>query len=432
MAKKKAPTDKELAEYLKNKSCMVVDGNSVSRTSILNFLTTIGLTRDKIHMIDNVKQAMDVMEVNKVEVVITEYMVGKQSGMELLEKHLQIHPNRVEASFFVLSQSNSMAIAAQMAELEVDGLIVKPFTMNALKETLVIGFTEKINPTQYISQLENAKKLIRQKNTDEALKLINDCKAKTDEPSVAFFFEGTVWEEMQKLVEAKEAYTTALKTNDQHYRSMHHLFQIYINEKNFDDAHKIGKKLLKLFPMSPTQIPNLTRMMIATEKFGEIFDIAEKFAKEENIDPLMVNYIAAALAVTAKHYQKVGKVNDSLKIMNRAAQLANGSAKILRNMSQTCLIMGKAQEAEALLKLVSEAEQGSEQYAIMDFEIAAATLPAGEIVKRGTDLLKKGFKDPALFSLLIKNCVEDKRSESMIDDLKKQAKSLYPSLADQF
>ncbi|MFZ4715710.1 MAG: response regulator [Bacteriovoracaceae bacterium] len=429
---KKAPTDKELADYLKDKSCLVVDTNSVSRTSVLKFLTSSGVHRDRIHMVDSIVEAIKELDSFKPDIVLTEYVVGRHSGIELLEKHLLIQPNRIDASFYILSQSNSMAIAAQVAELEIDGLITKPFTINGLKVTFINGLTHKVNPTKYVSKLENAKTLIREKQHDQAFNLLEECKKQTDEPSNAYFFEGTIFEELSKLVEAQNSFEAGLKTNPEHFRCMNHLFQIYISEKKFEEARSMGSKLFKLYPMSPSQIPNLTRMMIATDKFDEIYSIADKFTKEENIDPLMITYIAAAMAITAKHYQKIDQIDEALKVIARGSTLSNGSAKILRNMSQTCLAMNKVPEAEKLLKLVSEVDQTTDQYLAMDFEIVNATLPCPEIVKRGFDLVKKGHKDPAIFSILIKRATEDKRNEDLISDLRKQAKTLYPSLADQF
>ncbi len=422
-------SDAELAEYMKDKTCLIVDTNSVSRTSIVKFLVSIGANKDRVFVVDNVSEALEQIDRYYPDIIVTENMVGRSSGLDLLNKHLEVKKDRLKGSFFVITQSNSMAVAAEIAELEVDGLITKPFTINGLKVTFINGLAHKINPGQYFTELEKAKMLLREKSFEQALQILKECRTYSKEPSNACYYEGSIFEEMTKMLEAKNSYNDGLKFNPEHFRCMNQLFKIHIQEKNYDEAYSLGSKLFKLFPMSPNKIPDLTRMMIAKEKFQDIYDIAEKFSHEDNLDPQAVSYIAAAMAVTAKHYAKVGNNDEAMRAVNKGAQLSGGAAKILRNMVQTCLSINKPQEAEKLLKMVTESEQNTDQYYAMDFEIANHTLPAGELVKRGLELVKKGHKDPAIYTILISRAIEDKRKDDFISNLKQEAHQLYPTLS---
>jgi tetratricopeptide (TPR) repeat protein len=426
------PTDADLTKYLSDKSCLIVDSNAVSRQSILKFMVTSGVNKDKISTVDNFKEAEDAIKKNRPNIVFCEFKITKHLATELLPTHLEMNPNRLDASFFVIADSNSMAIAAEVAENDVEGLIVKPFTMNSLKSSLLNGIKEKINPTPYVQNLEKAKTVYRSKNFEEALAMLEQCKTMSKDPSNACYYEGNVHGEMTNLKMAKDSYYEGLSANPDHFRCLNELFKLSLNEKNYMEAFDHGTKIFKKYPVSPSRIPDLTRIIIASNQFEEIFELAQIFAKEENLDPHMVAYIAAGLAVTAKHYAKVGDEANTAKAVQKGISLSQGSVKILRNMAQSYLLINKPQEAEKLLKQVNEQEQSTEHYLGMDFEISAATLPAGEIIKRGYELVKKGIKDQIIYEILIQKMKEGAAKPEMIEEIQSLAVRTYPELKAKF
>lgn len=425
---KKLPDDKDVKFYLERKSALIADTNAVSRSSIMKFLHSMGVPTDKIISVDNYHDATENLKKSKPDIIFAEYVIHKNSGLDLVPMHFAERANRLEASFFVISNSNSMAIAAQIAELDVDGLLIKPYTVNGLKVSFVNGISHKVKPTEYFKNLEKARKLMSEKKSDEALSLLKATKTLTEEPSSACYYEGVVFREIEKMLEAKNSFQEGLALNPEHYKCMNTLFNIYLEEKNYDKAYELGSTLYKKFPISPTRIPEMTRLMIASNNFNDIMEIAALFAKEENMDPLMITYIAAALAIAAKHFAVLNNKDETLKIVKQGSVLANGNVKILRNMANSLIRVDLAPEAEKLLKIVSEVDQSTENYQLMDFEINNALLPAGEIIKRGQILIQKGIVDQTLFEITLKRFMEGGFKQEAIEDLYHKTLKHFPHL----
>lgn len=425
---KKQPEEKDVKVYLSSKSALIADTNAVSRSSIMKFLHSMGIATDKIISVDNYHDAAEGLVKYKPDIIFAEYIIQKNSGLELVPMHFNEKPNRLEASIFIISSSNSMAIAAQIAELDVDGLITKPYTGNGLKVCFLNGISHKVKPSEYFKNLEKVRSLVSEKKTDDALALIKETKSLTEEPSSACYVEGTVFKEIEQMLEAKNSFQEGLAFNPEHYKCINTLFKIYLEEKNYDKAYELGSTLYKKFPISPTRIPEMTRLMIASNNFNDIMEIATIFSKEESIDPLMITYIAAALAIAAKHFAILNNKDETLKIVKQGSVLASGNVKILRNMANSLIRVNAGSDAEKLLKLVSETDQTSENYQLMDFEINNALLPPAEIMKRGRDLIQKGVVDQTLFEITIKRCIDGKLKPEMIDDLYHKALSHFPHL----
>lgn len=425
---KKPPDDKDVKLYLSSKSCLIADTNAVSRSSIMKFLHSMGMPSDKIYSVDNYIDAEGTLLKSRPDIIFAEYVIHKNSGLDLVPHHFNEKPNRLDASFFVISSSNSMAIAAQIAELDVDGLITKPYTVNGLKVCFLNGISHKVKPTEYFQNLEKARKLSADKKHEEALELLKSTKTLTEEPSSACYAEGLIFKDIEKMLEAKNSFQEGLGLNPEHYKCLNTLFNIYLEEKNYDQAYTLGSTLYKKFPISPTRIPEMTRLMIASNNFNDIMELAAIFSKEESIDPLMITYIAAALAIAAKHFALLNNREETVKIVKQGSALAQGNVKILRNMANSCLRVNATSDAEKLLKLVSETDQSSEHYLLMDFEINNALLPVTEMIKRGRDLIQKGIIDQTLYEATLKRFVEGKLKQDAIDDLYLKAITHFPNL----
>lgn len=425
---KKLPEDKDIKTYLSHKSALIADTNAVSRSSIMKFLHSMGMPSDRITSVDNFHDAQEAIQKYNPDIIFAEYVIQKNSGIELVPLHFAEKPNRLEASFYIISNSNSMAIAAQIAELDVDGLITKPYTVNGLKVCFINGIAHKVKPTEYFQNLEKARKLMTEKKSEEALALLGETKLLTTEPSSACYVEGMVFKDIEKMLEAKNSFQEGIAFNPEHYKCLNSLFNIYLEEKNYDQAYELGSTLYKKFPISPTRIPEMTRLMIASNNFNDILELAAIFSKEESIDPLMITYIAAALAIAAKHFAILNNKEETLKVVKQGSTLAAGNVKILRNMANSLIRVKATEEAEKLLKLVSESDQSTENYQLMDFEINNALLPAADVIKRARDLLQKGVVDQTLYEIALTRFLESGFKQDVIEDLYRKAIKHFPHL----
>lgn len=428
---RKLPSDSDVKTYMQNKSAVIIDSNAVGRSSIMKFLHSMGMPADRIHSHDNFKDGEETIKKLYPDIVFTEYNIHKQHGTELIPFHLEAKQNRLDGSFFVISSSNSMAVAAQIAELEVDGLIIKPFNINSLKDVFLNGIAHKVTPNEYFVELEKARELARAKSTD-ALEIFKKCKSLSSEPVNACLYEGNLLSELERILEAKESYKEGIGYDAKNFKCLNNLFNLLIKEKKYDEAYDYGLNIFKNFPVSPAKIPELTRLLIGSNHFEQIVELSTAFSKEENIDPILLNYLAAALAIGAKHFARENKSDDATHLITKSVPLSGGNVKILRSLSQTFLLMGKTKEAEGLLRNVCATDQDSDSYKLMDFEISSYVLPASEIIKRGLDLYKRGINDFSFYEILIKKSQESgKIPDYMMDIISKGIKN-FPELKELY
>ncbi len=119
-----------IARYSKNITVLYVEDDPIAREHTADFLTTIF---DNIIIAIDGEDGFNKFQENEIDLVITDIMMPKISGIEMLEKIKNIDKN---CYTIILSQHNEADMLLQSIKLNVDGYILKPIEFECLLDRI--------------------------------------------------------------------------------------------------------------------------------------------------------------------------------------------------------------------------------------------------------------------------------------------------------
>lgn len=117
---------------------MVVDDMSTSRGLLTQGLDALGVTNYTTEN-DGV-QALNRLMMRPLHMVISDYNMPGLDGLGLLDE-LRKHPATRKIAFILVTGNPSPAVVAEGRRLGINGIIMKPFTNNQLRDCIekVVG-----------------------------------------------------------------------------------------------------------------------------------------------------------------------------------------------------------------------------------------------------------------------------------------------------
>lgn len=113
----------------KNMRILVVDDSSVMRKIIVKFLNVMGL--DKTIEAEDGLAALDIINLNTVDLILSDWCMPGMCGIELLKK-IRKNPATKMIPFIMISAESQRHLLEQAYDNHVDHYIVKPFTLDIL------------------------------------------------------------------------------------------------------------------------------------------------------------------------------------------------------------------------------------------------------------------------------------------------------------
>jgi len=134
---RQSPEEKILAKFLSKNLIFIVDPSAASRRRLMKTLSELGAITHMIQTYGHYEEAEQAMEEKAPAIVLTDYNLGHdKSGFDLLQTHRKIHEKSISL-FILITANSSQSLVAQAAEEDIDSFILKPYTINTIKETLL-------------------------------------------------------------------------------------------------------------------------------------------------------------------------------------------------------------------------------------------------------------------------------------------------------
>lgn len=108
---------------------LVVEDSDVIRKNIGSSLRTLGYVN--ITGLSNGKAALEFLETNKVDLIVSDWYMEPVDGISLI-KNLRESPIHKNVTFVMLSGETAKEKVMSALKSGIDGYIVKPFTLNML------------------------------------------------------------------------------------------------------------------------------------------------------------------------------------------------------------------------------------------------------------------------------------------------------------
>jgi two-component system, chemotaxis family, chemotaxis protein CheY len=112
---------------------LVIDDSMPMRRIVTNVLARIGYT--DVVLASNGKEALKRLESEQIDIVITDWFMPEMSGIDFVRTLRNRERTRALPILMVTANASGSDVA-QAASLGVNGYILKPFTVDALKQRI--------------------------------------------------------------------------------------------------------------------------------------------------------------------------------------------------------------------------------------------------------------------------------------------------------
>jgi DNA-binding NarL/FixJ family response regulator len=416
---------KAFEKYISSKKILIVDPGSSARAGIHKTLCELGAKSTNIVLANNFQTGSDELERIKPEIVLAEYDLGKSCGLELLQKHRIQYPDSKKSLFILVTANSSQTAVARSAEEDIDGYILKPFTPEVLRQTIMSLALMKIKPPEYYQKIDLAKEQMAENKLDEAEKTLNEACVLDPKPSLAYYYLGQIKLLREMTEMAQGSYKTGLSFNKIHYKCLTGLYDTLMRQKSHAEAYDVVKRISQYFPANPKRLGEVLYLAILNEKYEDVEKYYSIFCNIDERSEILIKYICAALVVCGKYYLQTQNRSRAMELFKKAAATSAGRINILKEIVQTLVDAKLAKEAaEYLDRFPPEAHNG-EEYLTMKLLVVSLSASPSTVIALGKEILAKNVANEKIYRVMIDKAVESK-SMALAENLQYEATSKFP------
>jgi DNA-binding NarL/FixJ family response regulator len=432
MDKQKA--EKLFSTYIQQQEIVVADSCSASRNRLQKILISYGARADHIYTCRNYEEAENAIVQYKPKLVITDYMLGKKSGFDLLRSHKEENEQTKDSLFFLMTADGSQSLVARAAEEEIDSFILKPYTGHSLKDIISKTAINKIHPSEYVLKVDEGKGLLFDKKFDQANECFKEAMKLSSSPTLACYYSGLAKSLMADYELAEEYYGEGLAYNKIHYKCLTGLFNLLFERGKYDEAYKIVRKIARYFPANPDRLGSVLRLAILTNHVDDIEEYYQTFEQIDERPESLIENMTAGLIICGKDHLIKKRIGKGVELLKKSAVISAGNKKFLKFIIEYLVFFGQKNDAHDIYNRFHQEDKQSEEYSISTFLINAENLPPSAIIPKCIQYVREGHKSPAIHYLLIQSLYIQGRKEDA-EQYINQFKKTWPEkkyFMDQF
>lgn len=387
--------------YISDKKIVIADPGGAARAGLCKILTDMGAKQTNIKLARNYDEAAAAIKELKPHLVLSEFELGRSSGLNLLQEQRSQHPDTVKSLFVLVTGNTSQGAVAQAAEEDVDTYVLKPYTSEILRGSILRAAAAKLYPSDYAKAIEIGKKQLFEGKIAEAQATFEGAIKLDPKPSLAHFYHGQAKLLQKSVDEAQADYLAGLQFNKIHYKCMVGLYELLMEKKNYAEAYDVVKRISRYFPSNPKRMTAVLRLAVMTRSYEDVERYYQIFTGLDQRNEELIKYVCAALVVCGKYYLQTNFPNRALTLFQKSATTASGRTNILREIILALLEHHQAKEASEFLKRFPADTQSGPDYLAMEYAVFDAQVEPSASVDRGRKVLDKGGHDPVTYQILI-------------------------------
>lgn len=428
---KKDKDSEVFKKYLVGRKILVVDPSSSARSGIFKVFSELGAKPSQLVLSSSFQDAINEIDTHKPDIVISEYDLGKSCGLELMQNQRKHNPDAKKILFVLLTGNTSQSAVARAAEEDIDSYVLKPFTPEVLRKTILQAAILKLKPPPYYVAIDEGKDLLKENKIDEAEAKFKEAAALDPKPSLALYYLGQVKFLRKVIDQANGSYRKGLEFNKIHYKCLIGLYELLMDLKRHEEAYEVVKRVSQYFPANPKRLAEVLRLAIINGKYEDVEKYYSIFCNIDERSDELIRYICAALVVCGKYYLQTQNRSRALELFQKAGVTSAGRTKILKEIIQNLVEYGISKEASEFLKRFPPETQSGADYQLLNFQILALTGSTAQIIAQGQDLMQKGFFNEKYFEIMISKSLEGKLGKAA-ENYAYQAVEKFPKLSDHF
>jgi CheY-like chemotaxis protein len=402
-------------KFLETCDILVVDKNPFSRKRLSEVLVELGAFSHRIYVASGVSDAEKIIKTKNISMVFSDYSIEGALAFDLFKMVRENFPHSKKLTQILITSNISQIAVARASEADVDTFMIKPYTLDGLRENLVPVIASKVQPSDYIKKIDIAKNAISDMRLDQAMAHLREACELNPAPTLAIYYLGQIAFMRKMDQEAMGLFERGLGHNPIHTRSLVGIFEILMQQKKYDKAYEMVKKISKYFPANPDRISQIIRLAIQTENFTDIIMYYETFVKLDERNPLMVNHIGAGLFVAGKYFLRKNRKKEALRIFDAIANSCVEYTKFMRASVAALVEYNLGDHAEKYLSQFPSESLEDEDFMVARFlvhsQVGGDKLSA---LEEGWELYRKNIKDADCLRAIIKLMEQTGHLESEI------------------
>lgn len=288
---------------------LVVEDNLAMAQMLSHMLGNLG--HDSVVMARNGKEAWEKIELSHppIDIVLSDLLMPKMDGLQLLQRIRQSE-HYWYLPFIMITVVDDLDRIMSVTEEHIDGYLVKPVTLEALRQKITIALKKVYDPDPYHRALYAGKRHFYEGRLDEAIQALTEAKNLQPGQSATYYYLGHLLEQQGRLDEAAANYQHCKDcSNDLWVKSLDGLARIFIRQHNHAAAVTALQKGIDLSPNN-----------------------AER-------------YVDLSL-----EQSRLGKGEAAKEALNAALRLSKKASNLPQKFIEACLNCGMDQEAEEIMQ----------------------------------------------------------------------------------
>lgn len=433
--------NKPVLKYLSGKKVLVVGTNQILRSALRSFMKVYGV--GKILNAGTLNEAMNLLEDELPEIIITEFQISGKQATPLIVRHRELIPNRLNTITIFVGETGLSPAASKALDEDVDIFVVKPFTVGKLDEPFISEVVRRLKPSEYDLIMDEVNSLYIKSDYKECLELINELLKDAPSKADPYALKGNLLLLDSKHDEASLFFKEGLKQEPTHYKCLRGLYEYYVFNKKHKDAYDTIDTLLKHHPFNPNRLPEITKVFIANEKFRDVIRYCDKYVnwdqfdnmddsenKSEIITQVQTN-VSACMIVSAKFLIKEKRKKEAVDSLKKAALLGQSNIAILSKVIELFTQIKQYELAEKWINKVPFKDL-TNKMKVSKLEIDDSSMGAGEVLTSALLLLENGVVEEFVYEIVIKRSIEIGRREEAVGQIINDAIGYFPDAEIKF
>jgi tetratricopeptide (TPR) repeat protein len=427
-------SEQDLKNYLKPMSVLLVTETATDRTAWKKLFSELGVVASNFHNCSIEEEAIELIKTKNIDILFCSYMLDGAECYPLLDAHIEKYPNRADSFCYMVSEKNSLAIAASAVECDVDGVLIKPYNQKDLQETVTNSLISSMNMSKRTRTYHKILCDIRTNNLDQALLSAETFIEERPESPNGYYLKGLTKRKLGELESAIEIWEIGLSKDDKHHKIICSIFDTYIELREFQRSYDVAEVLTASFPVNPTRIPNLIRSSLATENFHNLISFCEMIVGVDDDLSFVQKPIAAALAICGK--KLLENINDkNLELIIKASQKAIALSPLQSAVYITSLKnLYELEKYELINEYIEKipSDELTVEMLSLELEVQAHIHDPAKVFANAQSLVKINKATPSVYKILLKIGKQIGKSESQLEDIYFEGSKKFPDITNEF
>jgi len=349
-------------------SVLIADDMENMHSAIRSIMRILGFGK-KFQYVNNGTDALKALKEGVFDLAMLDNNMPGITGLELLgiirnDKALRDMP------VIMITGHADKEFITNAAESDIDAYILKPITVNLLKEKIPPIIEKANNPSPMVTHLKAAAKYEEEGNLDAAIQE-GQCAAAANPQSTRPMRElGYYHLKKGDLDQAESCLLQAAELNKIDVIAFSQLGDLYLQKNDMDNALKYFIKAMKISPRNYERALNLGKLLIKKKMVSKAIPVFNKVF-ELSKDPFPLREEIASFCITEGAHDYAGKLLTGLIDQDRKR------ADLLFKLGLVSEQSGKPDDA---LKYFIEAEQLDDKDITIKIHIAKNYIARGKVL----------------------------------------------------